>query len=338
MTESSIPGPEAPHLFLPDGTVHVVGPRPEDIPELSFRERLHYAMTNPAAPREPIPVLPARISEDGEGQPIPMVKSVEVNKCLLAARGLRELADENWQANAAQREADAGFRHYLGEQVEARFGLLTAEEREAPAVKEFEAELEALREAQREAAGGLGFTTDGERQAVAFHRDTAKEVKKQLGPNPTSAPYSPIANFHLTQRATMADIDAYKIAKHAEGGTGPRARTSLQERASLRQNGRAAAIIKYGYIRERFISLYGPILDDREALDQELASGRHTRKQMRAMRKASRLVRSAKRSIDRINGRLNNSINGVDIPGILLQGRSMDWRVYPPYDRDERQP
>lgn len=341
MTKGPSPAQNNPHLFLPDGRIHFVGPEPADIPGHSFADRLHYAMTHQVPATGPVPISQDRISEDEAGEPIPIAECVEVDEVLLATLGIRGLVGENWHDYADQRKYDIRFDTYLKDRSDELFSHLTSEEREA-AENEFKAHEIALREARREAARGLGFTTDRERQAVDFHREVARSVKERLGTDPASEPYSPIADFHMTQRATMDEINDAKINDYgaflAKDAKSPRARTLLQEQASLRQNKRFNAIIRLGHMRERYIGLYGDILDDKEALEQELASGRYSRKEKKAMRAASRLVRGAQRSIDRINGRLNNSINGVDIPGVLMQGRSMGWRVYPPYDGDARRP
>lgn len=163
---------------------------------------------------------------------------------------------------------------------------------------------------------------------IQVYKDAGRGSLAQKNQNPYAENleprYDPLRTFAESHRMTRQQITDKKLAARARedvvNDTKPRARTTLQQFASLRNNARLDAVNRREKIIQRATESYDDIIDpailhDKDALDTHLKTGRYTRGQRKAMAAAGKRVRKADASTSRIYRRLHKSAHGADIPG-----------------------
>jgi hypothetical protein len=133
------------------------------------------------------------------------------------------------------------------------------------------------------------------------------------------APYNPLANWNSKHRTRRAHNYHYTERPVPDTSTG--ARTKVQEAHALGQNLRTDAVLRKQGRRNDFVNTYGPIIEDRAAVEAELKRGRYTRSQKKAMRGAARTVAKLDRSSRRIETRMGWSSDGIDPAGLAVRAR-----------------
>lgn len=131
--------------------------------------------------------------------------------------------------------------------------------------------------------------------------------------------YDPLQSFKKTHRSKRADYGE-RPPEPVDRSNHPT--TALQEMAAVRSNLRIDAINKREHDIDRFTSLYGDVLFDKEAVREELANSRYTLGEKAAIRKASRHVRRLDKSNERIYSRLDKSAEGKDTAGRTISARN----------------